>query len=287
MENKVITIRSVYKVKEYHFQPTKQKNGLNWPWVKPTRIGNDGRSEMILSEAERNDPDSVYFIPEDLDVVITDGTTFNLADKRQANIWNAIKGHDLFVPSRDARDEKGVLLIDGDAKKYGTAELFVDVPGEESERSVSRKKLILQAMRYVEEDSVEGRLTKCKLLGKNMRYAPATDVEDYLYQMAEKSPARIIDLYTNGDTALRLLLITAQEKNIIRKKNGVFMYGESVLGMTDDAVINFFKIATNKPVFDEIKRETFPEFVQTPRTVKPIEPEDDESEAPKTPKSKK
>lgn len=29
MENKVITIRSVYKVKEYHFQPTKQKNGLN------------------------------------------------------------------------------------------------------------------------------------------------------------------------------------------------------------------------------------------------------------------
>jgi len=27
----VITIRSVYKVKEYHFQPTKQPNGLNWP----------------------------------------------------------------------------------------------------------------------------------------------------------------------------------------------------------------------------------------------------------------
>jgi hypothetical protein len=174
----------------------------------------------------------------------------------------AIKDHDLFAPSRDARDEDGVLLIDGDAKKYGTAELFVDVPGEESERSVSRKKLIIQAMNLVEQDSVEGRLTKCKLLGKNMRYAPSSDVEDYLYQIAEKSPARIIDLYTNGDTALRLLLIEAKEKNIIRKKNGVFMYGESVLGMTDDAVINFFKIASNKTIFEEIKRETFPQFVQ-------------------------
>ena len=40
------------------------------------------------------------------------------------------------------------------------------------------------------------------------------------------------------------------------------MYGESVLGMTDDAVINFFKIASNQTVFEEIKRETFPEFVQ-------------------------
>lgn len=260
--NKIITIRSVYKVKEYHFQPTKQKNGLNWPWVKPTRIGADGRSEMILSDAERNNPDSVYFIPEDLDIVVVDGTTFNLGDKLQYNKWMAIKDHDLFAPSRDARDEDGVLLIDGDAKKYGTAELFVDVPGEESERSVSRKKLQIQAMNMVEQDSVEGRLTKCKLLGKNMRYAPASDVEDYLYQIAEKSPARIIDLYTNGDTALRLLLIEAKEKNIIRKKNGVFMYGESVLGMTDDAVINFFKIASNKAVFEEIKRETFPQFIQ-------------------------
>ena len=263
MENKVITIRSVYKVKEYHFQPTKQKNGLNWPWVKPTRIGPDGRSEMILSEAERNNPDSVYFIPDDLDVVVTDGTTFNLADPLQYNTWMAIKDNDLFAPSRDARDENGVLLIDGDAKKYGTAELYIDVPGEESERSVNRKKLIIQAMTLVEKDSTEGRLTKCKLLGKNMKYAPASDVEDYLYQIAEKTPAKIIDLYTNGDTALRLLLIEAKEKNIIRNKNGVFMYGESALGMTDDAVINFFKIASNKAIFDEIKRETFPQFVQT------------------------
>lgn len=262
MENKVITIRSVYKVKEYHFQPTKQKNGLNWPWVKPTRIGLDGRSEMVLSDAERNDPNHIYFIPEDLDVIVTDGTTFNLADPLQYNTWMAIKDHDLFAPSRDARDSEGVLLIDGDAKKYGTAELYVDVPGEESERSVSRKKLIIQAMTLVEKDSVEGRLTKCKLLGKNMRYAPATDVEDYLYQIAEKEPNRIIDLYTNGDTALRLLLIEARERGIIKKKNGVFMYGESVLGMTDDAVINFFKIASNQTVFEEIKRETFPEFVQ-------------------------
>lgn len=266
MNNKVITIRSVYKVKEYHFQPTKQPNGLNWPWVKQTRIGLDGRSEMVLSDAERNNPDSQYFIPEDLDVVVVDGTTFDLSDKRQENIWNAIKGHDLFVPSRDARDENGVLLIDGDAKKYGTAELFIDVPGEESERSVSKKKLIMKAFRFVEEDSVDGRLTKCKLLGKNMKYAPSSDVEDYLYQMAEKNPNQIIDLYTNGDTALRLLFIEARDKNIIRKKNGVFIYGETVLGMTDDAVIAFFKIPSNKAIFEEIKDATFPQFKQNNET---------------------
>ena len=247
MENKVITIRSVYKVKEYHFQPTKQRNGLNWPWVKPTRIGPDGRSEMIMSDAERANPDSAYFIPEDKDIIVTDGTTFNLADP---------------------------LLIDGDAKKYGNAELYVDVPGEESERSVNRKKLIIQAMTMVEKDSVDGRLTKCKLLGKNMKYAPSSDVEDYLYQEAEKNPNKIIDLYTNGDTALRLLLIEAKDRRIINKKNGVYMYGDAILGMTDDAVIMFFKTPSNKTVFEAIKKETFPQFTQ-------------QTDEPETSKSKK
>lgn len=124
----------------------------------------------------------------------------------------------------------------------------------------------MQAFRHVEQDSVDGRLTKCKLLGKNMKYAPSSDVEDYLYQVAEKNPNQIIDLYTNGDTALRLLFIEARDKNIIRKKNGVFIYGETVLGMTDDAVIAFFKIPTNKAIFEEIKNTTFPQFKQNIET---------------------
>ena len=36
MENKVITLRSVYKVKEYHLTPMKQPNGLNYDFVKPS-----------------------------------------------------------------------------------------------------------------------------------------------------------------------------------------------------------------------------------------------------------
>ena len=51
--------------------------------------------------------------------------------------------------------------------------------------------------------------------------------------------------------------------------NGVFMYGESVLGMTDDAVIMFFKTPSNKTVFEEIKKATFPQFVQPAETEKP------------------
>lgn len=263
LENKVITIRSAYgKLKEYHFQPCKQRNGLNQPFVRKVRYNADGSSEMILSEADMRDPESAYFIPEDMDIVVTDGTTFDLSDPLQRNKWLAIKDSDLIVPTRDAKDEHGNLIIDGDKRRYGLAELWVDVPGEQSEKSVNRKKLITKAWTYIENDSVSGRLTKCKLLGRVMRNAPDSDVMDYLYQKAEKSPATVIELYTSSDMALKLLIIDAKDRNKIIKKNGMFMYGDNILGATDDAVIQFCKTPANKKVLDMLKADVYPEYAR-------------------------
>jgi len=256
-----ITLRSPYKVKEYHFQPLKGANGMNLPFVKKVRYDHNGNSEMILSEAERNSPERDYFIPEDMDIVVTEGTTFDLDNPYEKNLWDAIKDSELIAPTRDSRDANGDLIIDGNKYRYGRAELYVDIPGEQSKQSVAKRMQIRKAWTYIEEDSVDGRLTKCKLLGKNLRNAPASDVQEYLYTEAEKHPEKIIDLYTNGDTALRLLCIDAKEKNVVRKVGGLFTYGESVLGATDDAMILFFKTPANKGILDLIKKETYPEFI--------------------------
>ena len=260
MENKIVTLRTVYKLKEYHFMPTKQPNGLNWEFVKPVRIDSDGSSYMVLSEAERNDPRSAYFLPEDLDIVVTEGTTFNLSDPLQYNKWMAIKDNDLIAPTRDAKDADGNFLIDGDKKRYGIAELYVDIAGEDSERSINRRKLIHEAEEYVFKDSENGILTKCRLLGRNMKNAPFTDAKDYLLQEADKHPQKIIDLYTGQDSGIQLMLLDAKEMNIIRKVNGWWMYGETNLGATDEAMLTFFKTPMNKPIFDALKKHVYPQF---------------------------
>ena len=263
MENKVITLRSVYgKMKEYHFQPGKQKNGMPFPFVKRVRVSADGTTEMIMSDAEMNNPDSQYYIPEDMDIVVTDGTTFDLSNPLEYNKWKSIENSELIAPMRGARDENGELVIDGDKRRYGMAELYVDVPGQESERAVTKRKLITKASTYIEQDSVEGRLTKVKLLGKAMRHAPSSDIENYLYERAEKNPQEVIELYTSQDIALKLLLIEAKEKNVIRKRNGVFMYGDMALGATDESILLYLKMPSNLKILQGIKNETFPNFVK-------------------------
>ena len=94
-----------------------------------------------------------------------------------------------------------------------------------------------------------------------MSSAPSADIEDFLIEIAEKDPNKIINLYIGGDIALRLLLLDAKDKHVIRIKNKVYIYGDDiVLGATDDAAITWMKDPTNFKVLELIKRDTNPEL---------------------------
>lgn len=270
MTNNVITLRNVYGREKAHclLNPLKQSNGLNFPFVKRVRTvdSTTGETEMILSNEELNDPNNIYFIKEDEVIEIYDGRTFNLNDPLEKNLWTCIEKSVLIAPERSARDSKGDLLIDGGPTRYGQAEFYVERVGAESQRRVDRLRLVTKAYNYIESDSPSGRQTKVRLLGKSMRNAPDSDVQDYLYTRAEKDPKLVIDLYTGTDTALKLMLIDAKDKNIIRNEKGILMYGDTTLGTTDDAAIMFLKNPVNKLMFDGIRDETYPELVVAPKT---------------------
>ena len=262
----IITLRSVYgKVKTYYFNPMRGKNGTYPPFVKRVRVSADGRdTEMILSEQELNSDQRDFFIPEDLEIIVTDGTTFDLSNEYQKNIWECIKDSHLIAPERGAKDEHGNLLIDGDIRRYGLAELYVERPGVESKKRVSRIKLVTKAYTFIEQDTSE-------LLGRSMRNAPDTDIQDYLYQKAEKDPNLIIDIYTSADQALKLLLIDGKQKNIIRTQSGVLMYSDTALGVTDEAAILFLKDPKNKAIYDSIVYEVFGDMKTDDLETKPRE----------------
>ena len=228
----------------------------------------DSNGDMILSERERNDPNRVYFIKETDTFEVVDGTTFDLENVRQRFIWEAIQYCPLIAPDYYAKDKNGNSLINGTPgwnskqPRYGIAELYVERPGVEANRRVSRRKLKHDAETYIYNDDrgAEGRVLRARLLGHRMEGMADADVTDYLLQIAERDPEKIISLYTGGDTAVRLLFIEAKDKNIIVYKDRMFMYANVVLGATDDAALLFLKDPKNANVYKLIKRDTFPEL---------------------------
>ena len=267
-DNKII-LRSVYgKVgMKYFIQPCKDRLGRYPACVK--KVNSQG--EMILSDVEKNEYASKekIFFPETAVFVITDGQVFDLNNPEQKATWEAIKNCPLIAPELTAKSSDGSYVIHGTTdrkevkhRRYGIAELYIDRPGVETQRRVSRKKKIIEACNFITGDpqGADGRLLKAKLLGKHMSNMPSADVEDYLLTVAEKDPERIIKLYTGDDNDLRLLLIEAKDKGVVTIKNKMYLYGARPIGGTEEAVIAWMKNSSNQKVVEMLKHDTFPDM---------------------------
>ena len=266
LKSNIVVLMSVFgKVgQKYYIQPWKDERGRYADCVK--RVNSQG--DMILTQEElaKESRGEAYYIPENALFVIESGKTFNLDDVKEKAEWEAIKNCDLIAPDRYAKDDKGNYLIDGtvDPKsarpRYGTAELYIDRPGLDTQRRVSHKQLIHKAEAFIYDDprGADGQLNMARILGKDMRNQPTADVIDFLIRIAEKDPQKIINLYTGNDMSLRLLFIEAKEKKVIYIKNKVYLYGDNViLGATDDAVIAWMQDPKNQKVLELIKRDTY------------------------------
>lgn len=266
--DKIITLRSVYDKAgiKYFIQPCKDKQGQYPPCIKKV----DSNGDMIMSDKEKGEysQGKLALFPENHLFEITSGKTYNLDNIWDKAEWEAIQNCPLIAPSRDAKDKNGNLIIDGTRAtinkpaRYGVAELYIDRPGLEVQKRVSRKKLIFKAssLIYSDEKGVDGRLMKVELLGKDMSNQSDADVTDFLIRVAEKDPEKIINIYEDTNLPIRLLFVHAKKKGIIHIKNKMFMYGEVLLGATEDAAVNYLINPSNKSVVDMISKETYPEY---------------------------
>lgn len=255
VENR-ITLRSVFKFPKVTVEPAIDPNTNRYaPHVR--RVDSNG--DMIVSDAEKSS--GAYLIAENENIDLYDGKVFDLDDPYDKAWWDAIKMSKRIVQDRWVRNHKGDLVIDGNALRYGSAELYVERAGQQATLRVNTRKEKHEAEQFIFNDSKDGLYMKARLLGSPMNSLPIGDVEEYLLDVASKDPEKIKNLYTGDDTHLRILLINAIEKYIIKfGKDRLYIYGEHhILGASQDAVISWFKNPTNKRLLDMIKQDTYPE----------------------------
>ena len=273
MEESKIVLRSVFgKVgMKYYIQPCKDKNG-NWPeCVKQV----DSFGNMIVSDAERNSGKPFIKVTETF--TVEDGKTFDLTDPWDKARWEAIRNCPMIADFRGQRDAKGNLIIDGDSKRYGRAELYIERPGVEVQKKISKRQKIHDAESYIFDDpkGAEGRLKVARILGKHMSHASDSDIKDYLLEIASRDPDKIIKLYTGEDLELRTLFLDARDKGVIRSVSGIYVYGDGIsLGGTIDVVISWMRDPRNKKLLESIKRDTYPDLeVSNPKALEKLNKE--------------
>jgi len=251
----LVVIRSVYRVTKMLVEPAKHPKTNRYADCVRTL---DSNGNMILSDADRK-KDISLFIPEDKAIEIYDGKTFDLNDPYEAAQWDAIKYSRRIAKARDEKDEFGNLVIDGNAVRYGNAEFYVEIPGLEAKAISSKKRKIHEAESYVYNDTYEGLYTKARVLGMMVKGLSHSEVEQELIKRAQIKPEQVKDLYEGKETYFRILFVDALDKNVIRKRDNLFYYGDLLLGSNEDTVINYMRNPETKTIMDTIRAEVYGE----------------------------
>lgn len=246
---------------KYYIQPCPDKYGQYPPCVKHV----DSHDDMILTDKELNS--GKVFIKESEVFTIKPGQEFDLDDPMQNAIWESIKHSDFIATDRYEKDERGNYKIDGTigftskTPRYGKAELYVYKPGEETEIRVKRKETVLKACTFISEAPMERRYQVVRVLGNNMNNMPSSEVTATLYDIAEKDPQKIIDLFSGTTMELRILLCDAIDKKVITIKDKIYLYNDTInLGTTAEAVIDWMQNPKNKNTLELIKHDVNPEL---------------------------
>jgi len=247
LSDNIIVLKSLHKVRKFKIQATQDRNGRWLGGVKNV----DSNGDMILSD---KDDKSLFYLSIDDIIEVYDGMELNLSDQRDKTIWEMIQHSPVIASSREEADRSEFK------------EFFVFKPGFEAKKRVSTAKTKHEAESFIFAESPEGLYKICRILGHDMTSAGFSEVQEYLLSIAHETPEVIINAFKNPAMKTKLFLLDAIEKKVISYKNGVYTYegGETIqiLGISENAVIEYLNAVENKKITDLIKAEVYPNYAK-------------------------
>lgn len=137
------------------------------------------------------------------------------------------------------------------------AYFYIYRPGIESAKKVSEREAKVELMNYILRDSNENLYNRANILGVDMSDCLISEVKEFLLDMVDTAPGRVRKVYESKTFSLELLLIHSIKKNIIKKRGGVYTFGEILLGVEESAVVAFFANPKNASTTTAIESLTY------------------------------
>ena len=172
-------------------------------------------------------------------LVLKDGHEFDLSREKDRVDWQWVQHCPQIGVGRESTDFKFKGQEAEDFKSYegGEREFYVFDETAEVEREERRLGKEFEAERYVHEQSQTGIYRVARLLGSNMESSTPAAVRNFLVSKARKHPEQVLAIASDPAQKSRLFLYAALDREIIRRRAGVYYYNEVAMGTTEDQAL--------------------------------------------------
>ena len=230
--NEIITLKSIYsKDRRLVIQPVFDSKS-RWYLGVPR-----------LSEEQKKGLE--FWTEPESKLEITNNYTFNLADPVDQANW------------KWAQHCPGIAGSFEECQKSKDALFYVDNEELESQKALDSDDVLLEALTFIKKDRDDMLANRARLMGYDMEGDTPKTIRAFLNKLAKdpKTVQKVLSCYTSNSVAIHLLFLKSRDKDIIKQENGAFIYGSSVLGVTEEAVITSLQDPVNSELVKEIEKE--------------------------------
>jgi len=253
----LITLKSVFsKEQKLHIQPTRD---LKTGWYHGVeQLSEDEKKGRKYVVEPTSIPDKNIRATT---LTVRHGMQFNLNNEIDLINWNWVK----HCPA--------ICMTFEQVQQTPGAIFYVENEEREALTSISRIETVIKAQNYVMSDSLDYLPTRALLLGFNMQGENPIVIKERLLKLAsdQKTAHRVIDAYESSSLSIQLLFIEAKNKGMITVENGAYLLDGRVIGVSQDAAIEFLKSPENKPLVVQLEKDIRPEVHLKPKVEKPVE----------------
>jgi len=229
--DKKIILKAFYKDDKASIAPAKDMNG---------------RYKGIQENIPEFEKLKMGYVPDiNSRVRIYDGIEIDLNDSEWAKDWEWMKY------CKEIADD-----FDSGQNTPG-AYFYIFRPGYEAAKKVSDTERKVKLMSYILQDSPENLYNRVSILGMDMSSEAVSDVKEYLLNLVNTEPKKIERVYESKTFTLELLLLHSIKKGIVTKKNGVYVFGEILIGVDKKSVVSFFANPKNAGTTRAIEAVTY------------------------------
>jgi hypothetical protein len=208
--------------------------------ICPVRDPMTGGLQGVANLTEEQRRNAVRVVDEGTTRKITDGMTLNLSSEMDRIDWEWMQHSPAIA----------INLLK--AAQSPRAFFYVENLVRETDERVTKRKSRMEAMSLVLGLSFTDRKQLARVLGQLVDAWESRDLEDYLTELAETDPEKVLNAYRDGNFKTRVFFYQLLDKGEFSRRDGAYYFGDVILGTSDSQVLAWLVTPSNSDIVEAL-----------------------------------
>lgn len=216
--------------------------------VRPVKDRMTGRLKGVKLLTDEEARKTFHVVTHETERVIKDYTVIDLEDPIDAIDWEWMK----YCPEIMSSLEECF-------SNHSIALFYIENLTKDTEDRIAKRHVKSKAFKYLENCPLNKMVDIARLIGTDASTFTRLELEDYLGELAETNPKRLVEAFEDKFMKVKLFLYGLVDKKIVQvDQDGVYRWNQHILGTSEKSALDWLQMTDNRMYVKRLQDELYP-----------------------------